>query len=364
MLSRILHKHPDVLCVSEFFGTLMRVMHERVFPIADLDGRELWRMLTTPFHFFDAAIRDGLRFPELCYPYGSGRFDPVTAPSEPGSRSEPGTGVPMISHITLPMITDDPDGLYDQLAAEIPRWPARPAASQYRALFALLADLLERRIVVERSSTSLSVVPLLRQQFPEARFVHMHRDGPDCALSLSGHPLFRMAGLRAAAVRAAGLSSWDEIEAELRRLYQLKQLPPEFNGLIVWPFDAQRFMAYPIPVAFFGQMWSRMVCEGVPALSELPPEAWTGLRYEDLLRDSEAELTRLAGFLGVPASSRWLAAARQLIDSRGNGSGGAAAAQPGQQQLDALREACAPGTRAIADADARRSAPAAAHSVS
>ena len=74
MLARILHQHPDVLSVNEFFGTLMRVMHNKVFPISEMDGGELWQMLTLPFPFFDAAVRDRLPVPELCYPYGAGRF--------------------------------------------------------------------------------------------------------------------------------------------------------------------------------------------------------------------------------------------------------------------------------------------------
>lgn len=329
MLSHILRLHPEVLSVSEFFAGLLRVRArlEKGIPADDIDGAELWRMLSAPDRFYDAIVRDGLAFPELCYPYGRGRFSPET-------------GVPLICHMTLPMLTDDPDGLYDALAAELPAWPRRPAAEQYSVLFGWLAGWLDRSVVVERSGGSLGLVPALREQFPGARFVHMHRDGPDCALSMSRHPMFRLPGIIADALRVAGKSpgsvgSWQEVQASL---------PPEFGGLLAPPFDAERFLSYPIPLEFFGSTWSREISGGVVNLAELPDDARTSLAYEDLLRDPGAELTRLAAFLGVPADPGWLARARALIDARRAGK----AAGLARQDLAVLRAACAAGTRALA----------------
>jgi len=343
LLSRILHEHPDVLSLSELLAMLKGALHRREVPDRDMNGKELWRILSASDPFADARIRDGLRTPEMSYPYGSGRFDPAT-------------GVPMICHNMLPLLCGDPDALYDLLAAEVPTWPRRPAASQYRALFALLAGILGRRAVVERSGASLTLVRALRRQFAEARLVHMYRDGPDCALSMSRHPVFRLAGLTAEAARAVGLRwSWDEAswaaaEAEVRRLHELGQLPREFTGLIAWPFDIRRYMDYPIPVTLFGELWSALVCEGIAALAELPPGTWTSLRYEDLLSDPGPELARLAEFIGVPAAPRWLAAAGQLIDQRAP-AGAGAQLDPGT--LASLQAACAPGTQAITGQPAR-----------
>jgi hypothetical protein len=59
-------------------------------------------------------------------------------------------------------------------------------------------------VVVERSAASLNMVGALRGQFPAARFVHLYRDGPDCALSMSRHPVFRREILALAAAHQAG----------------------------------------------------------------------------------------------------------------------------------------------------------------
>lgn len=327
MLTRILHEHPDVLSVSEFFSTLQAATGRGEIPAGEMDGRELWALLAAPAPFLDTLIRDGLRSPEMCYPYGRARFDVRT-------------GVPAICHFLLPPLADDPDALFDHLAAEVPRWPRRPAAAQYRAFFAHLAEMFGRRVVVERSGGSLPVVRALRAQFPEARFVHMHRYGPDCALSMSRYPTLRIVVLAQAAARATGLpptATPEEVQAAL---------PERFAGLVAPPFDPERLMAYPIPPDHFGRWWSAMVAAGVADLTTLPPDVRTDLRYEDLLdRDPEPELARLAEFIGVPATAGWLAAARRLIDP---GRSGAAAAQLDPDALAALETACEPGARALA----------------
>ena len=332
LLSRVLNEHPDVLSMSEFFGIvrLAGASGRSGFPVGDMTGAELWDLLARPFPMLDAMLAAGLRTAEMIYPFGTGRFRTAT-------------GVPLISHFVLPMLAADPDELFDALAAEVPRWPRRPAAGQYLALFGYLAGRLGRPVVVERSAASLRLVGLLHQQFPAARFVHLHRDGPDCALSMSRHPMFRREILAAAARHATRLpaaSTLPQVDAAL---------PARLRGMICPPYDAARLMAHPIPAAVFGRdFWSPMICAGQAALRALPPGSWTRLRYEDLLRDPAASLTRLAGFIGVSAPPSWLEAAAILAgppDRRGRI--GTAAAELGPDAFAALRAACEPGTQAL-----------------
>ena len=147
MLSAILREHPDVLSMSEFFGTLRTAMSGAAFPAGEmsgaafpageLDGRELWQVLARPFPMLDEMISSGLRIAELGYPLGRGRFTLAA-------------GVPLICHYVLPMLTSDPDALYDTLAAQVPSWPRRPAAAQCEAFFGYLAGLLGRPVEVGR----------------------------------------------------------------------------------------------------------------------------------------------------------------------------------------------------------------------
>jgi sulfotransferase family protein len=172
--------------------------------------------------------------------------------------------------------------------------------------------------------------------------VHLYRDGPVCTVSMSRHPVFRLRGFRAEVTRL--LDDPPRSQADI---------PEQFHGLLVPPIDAERFMSHPIPLTFFGELWSELICRGAPALAELPPGTWTTLRYEDLILSPAAELSRLADFMGVPATSQWLAAATPII---GNHRPASAVADLEPAVLDALREACGPGTQAITAAEARLAA--------
>lgn len=323
-VSRVLHEHPDVLSISEMLVGIKRMLRPG-YP--SVDGREMWRLLAQRAPYIDEFICAGLKTAEFCYPYGRGRFDPA--------RGE----VPWICHCMLPMLSDDPDALFDLLAAEVVSWPARTLADQFRALFTFLSELFGKSVVVERSGVSIDAVPQLRQQFPEARFVLIHRDGPDCALSMSRHPVFRLRGI------------W----AEIKRLHgEAPDSPEQFRGLITPPFDAERFMSYPIPLTFFGEFWSTLLCQGVPVLAELPPGGWTSLRYEDLVSHPARELTRIAAFVGAAATPQWLSAAAAIIS--GHRPASAATSELAPADLATIREACIPGVQAIVTAEARLAA--------
>ena len=294
-----------------------------------LRNRRRRKLLARPFPMLDAMVTAGLRTAEMIYPFGVGRFAPAT-------------GVPLISHFILPMLAADPDELFGTLAAEVPRWPRRPAAAQYQELFGYLATTLGRPVVVERSASSLHLIPLLHAQFPAARFVHLHRDGPDCALSMSRHPAFRREILAIGAVRSVKLPAGSTLQQVNNAL------PERFRGLICPPYDARKLRDFPIPVEVFGRdRWSPMICAGVAALDRVPAARRTSLRYEDLLADPAASLARLAGFIGIGAPGEWLDLACRTVDPTRTGT---AAAELEAGAFARLRAACEPGTHALAAA--------------
>jgi sulfotransferase family protein len=328
LLSRVLREHPDILSLSELFAAL--TIQRKGIPLGEYDGEQMWEILSASNPYLNALVQAGVMIPELAYPYETGRF-----------KSE--TGVPVIAHMTLPMLTDDPDALFDELAAEVSSWPRREATEHYRAFFALLARREGATAVVERSGASLDLVPLLRREFPEARFVHMYRNGLDTALSMSRHHGFRLTALAEHAAKLAGVPTREDLTRE-----DVEKLPRDLMEVLAPPFNAQRFVEYQIPLPVFGDMWSSMVSQGLKDLAELPADIRTSLSYEDLLRQPEAELTRLAEFIGVPASADWLTAGRELLDPTRAGKSAALSAA----DRAALEAACAPGTEAIAQESA------------
>ena len=319
MLSRVLRLHPDVLSFSEFFALLVtRDGRPALIFDTERDGPEFWELLTQP-HRLGEAIIDGGHIEELA-------AEPV--------RARFGPNAPRLSYL-LPWVTDRADALYDHLAATVPTWPRRPMLDQYRALFTSMAEFLGRRVVVERSGYSLVFLHKLLK-FDEAKIVHMHRDGPACAVSMSKNAIFRAMMLGQEARRQVRHST---DRADLRR---------RFQGLITPPYDIDAIMEYDLPLWRFGELWSSAITGGAERLRDLPPHRWTQLRYEDVVTDPRTALTGLAEFIGISAPAQWLDAADSFIDA------GAATSRPAT--LDPavrarLEEACGPGRDAVAELD-------------
>ncbi|GAA3788471.1 sulfotransferase [Streptomyces coacervatus] len=321
-LSRIVNAHPDVLSLNEFMASV----GDTAFPEGELTGEEFWQTLFRPAPHFERMIRSGLPLPEFLYTRRPGRYTAET------------TGIPALSLMVLPHLTDDPDGLLDELGAAVVRWPERAAAEHHRALFDLLCARFGRTAVVERSGYSTGWAPGLRAAFPHARFVHMFRDGPDCALSMSRHPGYRTISLLREIKARARVDSLGDLTPE-----HVRALPADLAPLLDERFDPALVRDRDIPLRTFGALWSELVTEGTRFLGELPADQRSTLSYENLLDRTDEELTRLAEFIGVAPLPEWLLAASESLDHSRRG----AASRLPTAELDELSESCAPGTRVL-----------------
>lgn len=320
-LSRILNTHPDVLSLNEFMASV----GDAAFPEGKVTGEEFWQSLSRPAPHFERMIRSGLPLPEFLYTRRPGRYSART-------------GIPALSLMVLPHLTDDPDGLLDELRAAVVRRPEHTAAEHHEALFGLLCARFGRTAVVERSGYSTGWAPKLRAAFPYARFVHMFRQGPDCALSMSRHPGYRAIALLREIKARAGVDSLADLTAE-----QVRSLPPDLSPLLDERFDPALVRDRDIPLRTFGTLWSELVTEGAEFIGRLPAGQRTTLAYEDLLDDPAGELTRLAEFIGVDPLPRWLHTSAASLDHSRRDS----ARELPPAALDELRESCAPGTRVL-----------------
>ncbi|WP_244900169.1 sulfotransferase family protein [Streptomyces nanshensis] len=330
-LSQVLRLHPDVLSLNELYSC---VDSPPALSGQRLTGEEFWRCLREPMAVFDAMVRSGTPLPEFLYSrHPEWRY------------SADATGIPAISMMALPHLTDDPDALLDSLEPEVRGWPERPAPQQWHALFGALASRIGgREAAVERSGYSLHRVGTLRRLFPEARFVHLHRAGPDCALSMSRHNGYRMISLLRDIVRRCGVESASDITDD-----HVKQLPEDLAPLLGPKYDPALVLDREMPVPGFGTLWSDLICEGVGHLAEVPAAQRTTLSYERLLTAPRQELARLADFIGVQPFAEWLEEGDEILD--GTDRLGSSSRLP-ERVRTALRESCERGEQALAEAHA------------
>lgn len=113
----------------------------------------------------------------------------------------------------------------------------------------------------DKTPKYVDVIPLLAGLFPDARFVHMIRDGRDVALSV----------------------------LDMERLHTRAATP--------------------------ARVWARQVRDGRQAGLAIGSERYTELRYEDLLQDQRGELKRICSFLGITYRAAMLEHAQDALAS-------------------------------------------------
>ena len=283
LLSRMLAENPRVLNLFEFFSGIDEFFRFRRDPVA---GPELAARLRQDHPMLTMVLRRGHEVPEVVYPFGA-----------PGARHGRGDAIPWILAIAIPRIATEPDALFDALLREVAALPPRPLARHYARIFAWLARRCGRELWIERSGSSIGTVGTLAEFFPGARFVHLHRDGREAAISMREYTVLRVA----VAVMNGMLG---DVEYSHEGLEALEREQPE---------AIDRLIATRPPIELFGRYWSAQIEEGYAALRKLAPGAFVELRFEDLLADPLRELGRLADFLEI-GRGEWIARAAALVD--------------------------------------------------
>jgi hypothetical protein len=300
MLSTMLRDHPAILSVSEFF-TFVTDLGTRIpqaFPAGLVDGEQFWRILSTHYPKQNTMLQHGVAMDEVLYPYTSLQ-----------ARYNAQTGVPALLQTTLPHLTPDHDRLFDDVQAFVSTLSPAPIQVQYQQLFSWLQLRFNRQCWVERSGSSLRVVARLHQHFPNARFVHIVRDGRDCALSMSRHYGFRMVLIAFYLLEVLGCDPYEDKDRT-----GVEDLPDDLYSFLPEHFDAEAFRSYEIAPSLYGHYWSGELQQGLATLAQMPDESVLTLQFEDFFSDAEGSLRELISFIN-PAyvDESWLHYAASLV---------------------------------------------------
>jgi hypothetical protein len=328
MVSNIIRAHPMALSVSELFSGLRDYdLSER-----ELTGAEFWAMLSTSNAVDVAILRCQVDLDEMLYP----AFDP-----RPGAdRFSWATGLPPIMQACVPHLTERPDDLYAELETATPAQPRRLLSEHLWWLFGRLADGRQPAMVVERSGGSLAYATAMLALFPQARVVHLYRDGRECAVSMSGHARYRFAMIQAALTTRLGFDPYTPASSDPAgaRTERATDVPgdEELTQLLPGRIDQASYERYQLPLSRYGGMWTKMIAAGLPQLPD--PARVLALDYADLTARPEEHIGRLLDFLGLdrdPLLEKQLAAEiRPGRDVR---------ADIGEQRWTELTRACALG---------------------
>ena len=274
MISDVLNLHPEILSLSEVFSTL----GPRALFRNRISGEAMWALCSRQNPGLRVTLSSGDIPSEILYPLGTpqARFSPQT--------------VPPILCTTLPHLTPCFESLYDELEPVVRTRPRQSLRNQYLFLFEWLRTRFGRRLWIERSGGSLLSVPRLRRLFPEARVIHVYRDGRDTALSMSRHPAFK-----------AMLATIKKMERMgLRPLETVREAGPVSSALALLFLtfvDPGKMMAQEFDLSAYGDLWSRMILRGRRLLSLVPAGRFLSLSYEDMVSRPQEKLRELIEFI-------------------------------------------------------------------
>lgn len=300
MLSRMLHQHPEILSLSEFFSFVCDAGGRipALFPEGPISGRAFWELITAITPQLTTTLRHDASMAEIIYPFG-----------RETARYTRQTGVPAISLTTLSQLSDDPDALLESLSESVCSRPAANIAEHYLALFDQLRERFSKRMWVERSGAAFVFIKEVATLFPDARYIHIVRDGRDTACSISNHVGFRIFGVGSMLTRMLGVQPFYEADRS-----NLDRVPKPLRAFLPENFDGQAFRDYRIPVDACGELWSQEIVNGIDVLRELDEDRLLTLRYEDFLVDPEPPLVALASFLGSEyRNDEWIEACSAMV---------------------------------------------------
>ncbi len=271
LLSRMLAMHPDALSIFEFFNGLDVA---RRFAPGPVPGDALAELVTAEQPFLNAVLARGYPVEEVVYPFGEGRF-----PRGPGFPY-------VLSGAVTRVAPDDPDALFDELVAVARAQPTQSLRRHYRALFDWLARKAGRRCWIEKSGSSIDYLEALGAFFPGARFLHLHRDGRETALSMREHHAYRLP------IAVMYQTPVDGVP--------FSQLPPLDFTSAPDPRDAiSRILASRPPVEHFGRYWTDQVVRGSRALRTLDAAQYRELPFEDLVTKPAEALREVCVFFDL-----------------------------------------------------------------
>jgi len=268
LLSNLLAHHPDVFMVQELFGGMeFDMLHD-----GQVTGSELASLL----------LRDHLNS-NLNISRANADREIVLDKSALGQR------IPKPMLATLPHWTSDVAGLMREIVDWARAQKTRTLSEHYPALFDWLTALFKKKFWIERSGGSAEYFPALCRTFPDARYLHLHRDGCETALSMRDMAYF-----------ATHISFYFNPPSDQEMLSMIRnENPPESD-----PFALR--LQNKLSPELYGQFWTTSICILMSQVGYLNRDQYREFRYEDLRADPPAFLKQVCDYFEVSSDKSWI----------------------------------------------------------
>ncbi len=281
LLSTMLAVHPEGLMISECMGAPDRTHAFAPGPITREQFKEL---MLSNIPVADLAVHRGNITKEQ-------RYEVVNAAE---------FRIPAFLYICFPTLTDKADELFAEMMQLVETFPTRTMAEHYLAIFEWLQHKFDKCFWIERTGGSIEFLPDLYRTFPKAKYVHIHRDGPDAALSMSKHFYFQV---------LVSLFMRPPTREELEQT-ELAGLPIRIEDPI------SRRLGPELPsIEDFAAYWNYQLEMGFKAFAKMDSSQLLDVRFEELVGKPHRTLEEIAEFFDMPDSPGWIDKAAAMVSS-------------------------------------------------
>jgi len=290
LLSRMLAENAGVLSIFEFFTGLDM---SRRFADDPVPGSEIADLVSSEQPMVTAVLRRGYPVEEITYPFDD----------EGGSRRyRRDDALPWILVSTLGRLAKDPDALFDEVMEQIRSQALQPARAHYCELFGWLTEKFGCQVWIERSGSSIDYFGGLVEQFPDARFLHLHRDGHEVALSMREHHAYRL---------PISLIYDARLDTGLR----VSELGPiDVHAAPTGRDPISQILASRPSAAEFGRYWNDQLLHGFSALAKLDAAQYMDVPFEDLVARPTRVMREISNFFELPAGDPgWIDRAAAIV---------------------------------------------------
>lgn len=321
LMSNLVNLHPDILSLSEVFVSFATegLAHRK------MSGPRFWRLLNEASPILRAAINPTRSPVEFTYEFNE---------DSPWTMKD----LPACLYMTLPHLSDEPDAIYRELEPLVKGRPTAPMGEQYQFWFDWLAKRHDKQMWIERSGNSITMVKALHRLFPDAKFVHIHRDGREVAMSIRNFMPLRVFFHSWIRLRRIGV---DLLKTPFR--YSDSLMVNTFAPVISGLMPVEHFLDTEPTPEEAGKFWSAMISQGLRDLADVPAQNIHTMSYNDLVEQPHETIEAFQRFAAPDlANAEWLEAAAKLPRK----------AVPKWQALPAdelarLERACAPAMSAL-----------------
>lgn len=283
LMSNQLASHSHVLSLSEYMVSFAKV----ALPTSgEIDGHAFASILSRYDGLGALFMNRDFNVKEILTDLGPKGVGPVKR-------------FPTITLAAMPFLSDDPAALFADFLAQARSQPLQTLRAHFLQINQWLQDRFGKSLWIERSGISSNFMGVLVDLFPDAKFLHIYRDGPECALSMSKHVDL---------IIKTSYHYDPPSDEELLRSTNLS-LPRHED-----PY--YRRVDNPPSIEQFGHYWSYCLAKLYAHVSRLRPEQLLTVGYEALLADPRAVLEQVADFYEMPDDPGWMDRAAAKIVRR------------------------------------------------